>query len=258
MPEWLEDLLYKGSKNIMQLGRRGSESESPGITVRKNEAPEGEAQATYLLPRSLQRKQFLKAGYIEGTPGDYGLVKKAVGNNNFPVYQTAPDAISRDQLVVIGNNPLGSHFTTSPNTWLQHAGHYPSAIYTDAEGNLYQKSWDLNDYGNSTGRAGATYRGRQWEANLIDKIGSPVVVTTGFQPIKYYSSLNSGKSRKATLLSAYPHSAEIRSFIKSKGLVPYYGDQYGDERDFDPALHINEPLMFTLPEIVVYGRGHKK
>jgi hypothetical protein len=43
-------------------------------------------------------------------------------------------------------------------TQLAHAGSYPSALYTDKDGNLFRKDWDLNDYGDSSGGDGVRYK----------------------------------------------------------------------------------------------------
>jgi hypothetical protein len=75
----------------------------------------------------------------------------------------------------------GGYDTTfiDPERQLVHAGSFPSAIYVDGStGELYQKAWDLNDYGGD--RAGVTYDGKQWLANILDVVGSPTVVTTGY------------------------------------------------------------------------------
>lgn len=53
------------------------------------------------------------------------------------------------------------------NTWygsidteLDNAASNPSALYIDKDGRLYQKAWDLNDYGEaSAGNSGWTYGG---------------------------------------------------------------------------------------------------
>ena len=146
------------------------------------------AQDTYLTSRSAQEREFLDRGYIKGKDKDYGLVKAAVGNRNIPVYQRNPDDINanRDYLVPIFN---GYDTTYNKNddldaTKLEHAGDYPYTIYVDGRSGhtneYYKKAWDLNDYGNTNGRAGFTYR-LQTLANLLDKVGSPTVVTTGFQ-----------------------------------------------------------------------------
>ena len=250
MPEWLENLLYYSSNYIMGRG-------IPSAGKR------GAAQNTYLLPRRLQQKKFLEAGYINGTPGDYGLVAKAVGNNNFPVFQTAPDVTSRDQLVVIGNPSTNdaSSYPIPAERELYHAGYYPSALYIDNNYNVYRKSWDLNDYGNSTGRAGTQYNSKQWQANLLDIIGSPTVVTTGFQPV-----INTIDNSQINLFDLYNSNNPIaKKFIKDKGLVPYY-----EEVPIDFGEEINNMwkengwerptrkmlTMFTLPEVIV--EGYKK
>lgn len=250
MPEWLENLLYYSSNYIMGRG-------IPSAGKR------GAAQNTYLLPRRLQQKKFLEAGYINGTPGDYGLVKKAVGNNNFPVFQTAPDVTSRDQLVVIGN-PSTSDASSYPipaERELYHAGYYPSALYIDNNYNVYRKSWDLNDYGNSTGRAGTQYNSKQWQANLLDIIGSPTVVTTGFQPV-----INTKDNSQINLFDLYNSNNPIaKKFIKDRGLVPYYEEvpiDFGEEinnmwKENGWERPTEEKLtMFTLPEVIV--EGYKK
>ena len=130
----------------------------------------GTPQDTYLMSRRLQDKIFKEKGYIPGKEGDYGLVKKAVGNRKLPIYQTAPDAISRDKLIFLGND--GYYWA---DHGLENPGSYPHASYTDGHGNFYQKAWDLNDYG---GKGGAT---AGVLGNIVDFIGNPVVTTTGFQ-----------------------------------------------------------------------------
>lgn len=279
MPEWLENLFYNASRSIMNLGRGSghvSDQEQPKYKFNKfgekyqskprdEEPQESTAQATYLLPRSLQRKKFLEHGYLEGTPNDYGLVRAAVGNNNFPIFQTAPDQITRDQLVPIGNDRDFSH-KIPEGTELQHAGYYPSAFYVGQDFKIYRKDWDLNDYGNSTGRAGTQYRsyGRQLSANLIDKIGSPVVVTTGFQPV-LENTYTESNPEQITLYDMYERNNPMAiKFVKDRGLVPFYEEvpmknPYGDGYLIDVIT--NKPLttkkltMFTSPEVIV--EGHK-
>lgn len=131
---------------------------------------------TFLLRPDLQREALINKGYIPGTENDYGLVSKAVGNNKYPVYQTAKDGITRDQLTPIGN--LNDMYFGFRDTSLAHAGyHYPTTVYIDNKGKFYQKAWDLNDYGGSGGST-ASIAGK-----ILDKLGNPFVVNTGFQPI---------------------------------------------------------------------------
>lgn len=216
------------------------------------------AMDSYLLPRDKQKRRFYEAGYIEGTPGDYGLVKKAVGNRNIPIFQTAPDAISRDQLVVFSNDEILGNLP--PEAELIHAGDYPSATYVGPDNKIYEKDWDLNDYGvDAAGNHGTIYDGfRQTAANMLDQVGSPVVVTTGFQPV-----FNSD-GEQATLENTYKTSREVRNFIHDRGLVPYYGDTYESilrmdpDLDFDRRYNQGPPIMFTLPPLNVYGKKPTK
>lgn len=141
------------------------------------------AQDSYLFSKKEHENAFLNSGYIKGSPGDYGLVKKAVGDRNLPVYQAAKDDASREDLTVIGN--ISNIFFG--NNRLTHAGSFPTAIYKDAEGNIYQKAWDLQNYGPDANDSENTYshydKIRKVGATLLDIIGNPVVRTTGFQKL---------------------------------------------------------------------------
>ena len=181
----------------------------------ENEHGDGVAQDTYLLPRKLQEREFLKRGYIKGKEGDYGLVKKAVGDRNLPVYQTAPDAITRDKLILLGND---GYYVAEHG--LEHPGSHPLATYTDGHGNFYQKAWDLNDYG---GEGGST---ESIAGKLLDMVGSPVVVTTGYQKIKDHPW----------------QVGALEGMMTKKGLVP---------------TEIDEKTEWTLPEITVTGKKKK-
>ena len=132
-----KDKLYNLSRRIMATANNVKDINYD--TLPSGEPLEGVAQTTYLLPRHLQKEKFLEYGYKE-SPGDYGLVKKAVGNRKLPVYQKNPDVISRNELQVVGNPNYTVWFGDSTEA-LTHAGNYPSAIYHDDQGNLYQKSW---------------------------------------------------------------------------------------------------------------------
>lgn len=259
MAEWLENLQYLVSRNVMKSGQRYANGVDK-VSVDTNEEPdEAIAQATYLLPRRLQRKKFLQCGYIDGTPGDYGLVRKAVGKNNYPVFQTAPDKISRNQLTPIGNH-ISIKTKLPKGTQLRHAGSYPSAFYVDQDFKVYRKDWDLNDYGNTSGCAGTQYGYKQFLADLIDKIGSPTVVTTGFQPVLNY------KGEQYTLYDLYDKGDPTAiNFIKDKGLVPYYEEvpvslgpasyKWNGERWKNGKF--KKLTMFTLPEVTVTAKRKK-
>lgn len=249
----LDKALLGISSTIMELGRTGN--------IRfKTKGSRGAAQDTYLLPRNLQKKVFLDAEYIEGNPGDYGLVKKAVGNRNIPVYQTAPDAVSREDLIVLAN-PKQSEYSNYPiYNELYHAGSYPSTLYMDTNYNIYRKSWDLNDYGGGHGTA-SRYKGfRKLQSDLIDFIGSPVVVTTGFQPVRerfnndYHVNLIDLFKRKD------PHAMK---YIEQQKLYPLYEDipiYYNNEpvlkQDGSPMTYTDVTMFSNAPEIIVTPKGN--
>ena len=117
---------------------------------------EDPTQSIFLFSPEDQRDVLLKNGYIKDDSKNYGLVSKAVGNRNIPLY-TRPDVQNRDNLTVVANP--SSVWFGSKETELQHAGFYPTALYIDANGNFYQQAFDLNDYGNKDGNAGSTYEG---------------------------------------------------------------------------------------------------
>ena len=200
-----ESLAKFASRNLMELGRSGL-LDTEGLNV---------AQDSYLVPtKAIQAKMFADAGYARDYNAeknkDYGLVKKGVGNRNIPIYsRTNPNfGKQRKDLVVLGN----SYNMDNVDKPLVHAGSYPSAIYSDNEGNIYINSWDLNDYGeDAAGNAGDLndYYGsfRKKLAKAVDIIGNPTVVTTGYQraldnnkPIKisnysdYYNLSNNGNN----------------------------------------------------------------
>lgn len=174
-----EHLAKFASRNLMELGRSGL-LDTEGLNI---------AQDSYLVPtKAIQAKMFADAGYVRDYNAEknknYGLVKKGVGNRNIPIYsRTNPNfGKQRKDLVVLGN----SYNMDNVDKPLVHAGSYPSAIYSDNEGNIYINSWDLNDYGaDAAGNTGGlnTHYGffRKKLAKAVDVIGNPTVVTTGYQ-----------------------------------------------------------------------------
>lgn len=232
---------YKVSQYLMGLA-----GHSDGASVKENGEPrESIAQASYLTPRYIQKKKFLQYGYTEA-PGDYGLVKKAVGNRKLPVYQKNPDVITRDKLNVIGNTYL---WMGKSEDDLVHAGSNPTALYHDDKGNIYQKGWDLNDYGATSGGAYTNYNLLdKIGANILDFVGSPVVVTTGIRPTynwetKGMSTLANPKSELAPIVDKY---------LKSKGLVRH------TRIDENGTLTGNRVDYIGLPEVVITGKKENK
>ena len=218
----------------------------------------GTAQRTYLLPRREQKDIFLEDGYIEGDEKDYGLVKKAVGNRNLPVYQTAPDVIDRSKLIPIGNTyGYDSKGFINPKVDLIHAENHPSTIYLGTDGKFYQKAWDLNDYGGTDGGRSSEYSGiYKLGSNILDAIGSPTVVTTGYQMI------TNPWGNKGT--DYYPNGVTIQDlFGYSDDGYPYTSTigEMLDDFQAKRGLHrenINGKYIYTLPEIVITGKRKRK
>ena len=185
-------------------------------------------QRTYFLNRKKQRQSMLYNGWINGTPGDYGLVSAAVGDRNIPVYQTKQDDIARDYLIPIAN--VNNKWYGQSDAELKHAGSYPSTLYVDGRtGNtFYQKAWDLNDYGAKRGgkKINRSNRSARFRAALADKIGSPIVQTTGYSAID----------------GVYRNTDEVNRL---------YNDYLADH-----GLHIQDGLI-SLPEVHVRARRLK-
>lgn len=187
-----------------------------------NRNPGIDPQKVHLLNRNAQRDYYLNNGYTE-VGNDYGLVRKEIGNNQYPVFQRYPDAISRDKLFVIGNGintqVIPEGFWSENVTPNNHPGDYPIAVYTDAQGNLYGKSWDLNDYSNAspegsttTGKIAAKVLNMVNAGKMLDYVGAPVVTTSGFQPLQAYLRLSE--------LGPFPFQKEQLSLIETRpGLV---------------------------------------
>lgn len=136
----------------------------------------GTPQRTYLLDREHQNQEFQNDGWIRkpSTPYEYGLVKKAVGDRELPVWQTKEDAIDRSEVIPIGNLVIDNRPYVSYDAELPHPGNYPNAFYVGKDGKFYTAGFDLNDYIglNSIGK-------------YADFIGSPVVIKTGIQPLDH-------------------------------------------------------------------------
>ena len=174
-------------KGAYALAKTGLDAETYTLKHHLDQAKRGEfddpGQDAFLFSKKEQEKAFLNSGYHLENSKDYGLVKKAVGDRDLPIYKKNEDVIPRDSLTVVAN----------PDIWLgdvreelEHAGYAPTALYIDKDGNFYQQSWDLQDYGmQSAGSKGASYDPvRQIIANTIDIVGNPVVRKSGIRPIK--------------------------------------------------------------------------
>lgn len=214
----------------------------------------GTAQRTYLLPRFEQEDIFLRDGYIKGKEGDYGLVKKAVNNRNLPVWQTKPDAISRETLVPIGNAyGMDSYGYITRDKDLVHAESHPSTFYVDGStGKLYTKGWDLNDYGGTGGGKSSKYNiFKKAAADILDFIGSPVVVTTGFQEV---TNPWGGPSKH---LSKGANIQDLFDYDDGGYPIESHLGKLLDNTMAKKGLHrenIDGKWLYALPEVTVTGR----
>lgn len=259
----LDAIKHNVSTFIMDLGR-GSLKSIPTSDYEHITYDGGTAQRTYFMDRDSQRRVFLKDNYIEDKSKDYGLVKRAVGNRDIPIYQRAKDDEKRENLIPIGN--IYNRWYGKPKAMLIHAGSYPTTIYINPKNKkIYQKAWDLNDYGNDAGGkgAGSRYKGfDKFRANLADKLGSPVVVTSGISEVGDINDLYRNGFDTDDIIKM------LDSFYNSKGLKRFTNVKLEELHDFKGNLvrNINgKPLTintyyqdYALPEVIITGKRKRK
>lgn len=258
----LDAIKHNVSTFIMDLGR-GSLKSIPTSDYKAITYDGGTAQRTYFMDRDSQKRVFLRDNYIEDKSKDYGLVKKAVGDRDIPIYQRAKDDEKRKNLIPIGN--VYNYWYGKPKAELIHAGSYPTAIYINPNTKkIYQKAWDLNDYGDSAGGNGASskYTGfRKFKANLSDKLGSPVVVTSGISEVGDINDLYKRSDTKDIIKM-------VDNFYESKGLKRFTNVKEEQLNDISgkPMIDMNgKPIIFessyqdyALPEVIITGKRKRK
>ena len=245
----LAPILEPISRTIMDSGETWALfSKDKKFTITNDDT--STAKSTYLMPRSAQRAVFLDRGY-EPRPKDYGLVKKAVGNRNVPVYQRRPDDASREDVVPIGNLEAWGSLDDQYDGWygkheavLEVPATYPTAFYISTDGKkIYQKGWDLNDYGDS---ANDWYDSnlKKNAAKALDLIGSPTVVTTGISEVGNFSDFY---NREPGL---------IEEMLQSKGLKPL---QIGyDKNKVKDNPYYSGEYIPALPDVTIKGKRKNK
>lgn len=259
----LDAIKHNVSTFLMDLGR-GSLKGIPTSDYETITYDGGTAQRTYFMDRDSQRRVFLKDNYIEDKSKNYGLVKKAVGDRDIPIYQRAKDDEKRENLIPIGN--IYNRWYGKPKATLIHAGSYPTTIYINPKNKkIYQKAWDLNDYGDSSGGkgAGSRYKGfDKFRANLADKLGSPVVVTSGISEVGDINDLYRNGFDTDDIIKM------LDDFYESKGLKRFTNVKEEELYDFKGNLvrNINgKPLTintyyqdYALPEVIITGKRKRK
>lgn len=258
----LDAIKHNVSTFLMNLGR-GSLKGIPTSDYETITYDGGTAQRTYFMDRDSQRRIFLKDNYIEDKSKDYGLVKKAVGDRDIPIYQRAKDDEKRENLIPIGN--IYNYWYGKPKAKLIHAGSYPTAIYINPNTKkIYQKAWDLNDYGDGVVGKGASsrYTGfEKFKANLADKLGSPVVVTSGISEVGDFNDLFNNSATKDIIKM-------VDDFYESKGLKRFTNVKEEQLNDISgkPMIDMNgKPIIFessyqdyALPEVIITGKRKRK
>lgn len=214
----------------------------------------GTAQRTYFMDRDSQRRIFLKDNYIEDKSKNYGLVKRAVGNRNIPIYQRTEDDEKRENLIPIGN--IYDKWYGKPKAELIHAGSYPTTIYINPNTKkIYQKAWDLNDYGyhDESKSASSIYKGfKKFKANLADKLGSPVVVTSGISEVGDINELyNNHLENIIKMVDDFYNSKGLKRFtnIKSRQIGEFNGK---------PIMTNIKYQDYGLPEVIITGKRKRK
>lgn len=251
----LDAIKHNVSTFLMDLGSR-AKIRIPTSNYDNITYDGGTAQRTYFMDRDSQKRIFLKDNYIEDKSKNYGLVKKAVGDRNIPIYQRTEDDEKRENLIPIGN--IYDKWYGKPRAELIHAGSYPTTIYINPNTKkIYQKAWDLNDYGyHDKGKgASSTYKGfRKFKANLADKLGSPVVVTSGISEVGDFNYLFSNNSYMKDIIKM------VDDFYNSKGLKRFTNvksRQIG-EIDGKPIMTDINYQDYGLPEVVITGKRKRK
>lgn len=194
---------YRMSSFIMEKGRLNAIGHKLKLGSFRKFNRLNVAQNTYLTDRATQKKYFKQQGYTEDKSGNYGLVKKAVGDRKLPIYQTPGLAVDSDNMIPIGN--VDDIWYGNDKYNLYNAGHFPTAIYFNPKDEkFYQQAWDLNDYGLNNGGGTYLYHDNQifnHATEVLDNIGSPVVVTTGKRDTGY--SLQNPEWNFINMLDSY-------------------------------------------------------
>lgn len=204
------DIMSALSNLVSPIDQPDADPVEPWVKSDYDDTAESMAQATYLLNREDQKKAFMNKGYLQGEAQDYGLVKSAAERLNdirgevMPVYQTQADDIDRANLIHVGNN-LSENGDNLPfenyHRQINNGETIPTAYYIGTDGYPYAKSWNLNDYGLYGGQPDTYEYGlKNIGAKLLDRVGSPVVVTSGYGRMSFPNELQEEAAKKNNLV----------------------------------------------------------
>lgn len=195
-----DDIAAALSASIMQslrtLGANRKEGPTTSENVEINNGlihPSGIAQDTYSLPRSVQERIFRKRGYTLDKGKDrYGTIanREDLDKRDIPVYVKGlvaenltpiSDAVSINGYDYPDSkiNYLG--WKGKKEDQLIHTGTYTSRYYVDPKTHqVYQRGWDLNDYGGTVGLL-ADYGRNKYGDIIYDEQGFTIPDVTKFQ-----------------------------------------------------------------------------
>lgn len=224
-------------------------------------------QQGYLLPKEDYYALLEKEGYkrIEPT-GDnpYGLVSKAVGNRNIPIFQEHEDEIERDKVIPVENKTWkNDDFADQPDLFsvgLKRARGYPSTIYLDpGTGEPYFQGWDYHNYGidnpkdktkrGSTATSQYNYL-EQTLSNIMDEVGNPVVRKSGLRklnPEDFKFVLNRMNAKQIHNLASQKFNSQYQDLLNSSKaekedkVYNQYLEKYMNLDPIDPEIQKQYP-----------------
>nr|DAO34810.1 MAG TPA: Lysozyme [Crassvirales sp.] len=266
---WQYFIPYNVSQGAMSLIRTIHNGKMPTAhnidrSVKTGSTP----QSVFLLDRARQERYMLQNGYTVDDSGDYGLVKKAVGNRNLPIYQTPGLAYDDDgHMNVIGNMYDNNGFYWLGNDgYISHGGSYPTAIYyNDKDNTFYQRGWDLNDYGEDENkqRKGtySTYNTiTKTLANALDFAGNPMVISTGYRKTPY--NINNITIEPPTTNDALTTlQRSFNSWLqknKNSSIFEPYNDVFDASKFYNYVYDDNGDIVYDSNGMPVINRNNPK
>lgn len=252
---------YKMSSRLMKFAQRQIDKDA-ALQDSDYEPDNGMPQATFLMNRKNQQKAFEQYGYTRLNDNNYGLVANAVSKSphkGIPVYQKYPDAdVDKNDLVKIGtfldNASLGETeiYKGPQNSYLPDPAYFPVDVYIDSKtGKVYNQGWDFNDYHN-TGKDYGTSRLKNLAGNILDRVGSPTVVTTGLQKNPYYPAEADNyimdKSNNLVHYEVNPDTGEYEIMMKPVTVTAKRTNPVKPKTELRPASELNADEFWDMME----------
>lgn len=197
------------------------------------------------------KKEFNKLGYEElpKTKENYGNLIRKAPKLDVPIF-SLPSSYKRSNLTYIGDYGLGYN----DDSQLVHAGAHAGQLYMTSDGRLVDIKRDYNNYGRDPDQSKNQYSDFvQFLANSLDKIGTPVIVSSGYQDVKEPMFNPRDINTNPTLT--------INDIMDSNSNL-YINDQIVDlVKNFvkkNNMQNIDGKWISTLPEVEVITKRKKK